>query len=136
MKENKKEKIKAVKVKHVPETSPAEALPLQPAYSFKLITVVVPRGEEGAVNEILEAAGADVRMNFYGKGTANSDIMELFGLGDLAKDVITALVETEKASGILTALKEGLDTQGIVFTVRLNSIGGRRLLKILTKEET
>ena len=100
------------------------------ALSFKLIMIIVPHGEGEEVDEILKEFGANVTSSYIGSGTANSDILQVF-VGNVQKDVTTAIMPSERVPAVLGALREKLDTSGIVFTIKLSSIGDKNVVDLI-----
>ena len=100
-------------------------------YSFKLGAAVVEHGRADEVVGILGGSGVNFCTVFIGRGTADSEIMELLGLGDSSKDIVFFIAETEQIPSVLAKIHDGYRGSGVVFTVRLKSIGGRRVIDVL-----
>ena len=116
------------------EKSNTEAAAQKQQYSFKLLTAIVEHERAEEITELLGGFGINFNIVFHGKGTANSELMELLGLGDSSKEIVVAVIETEKIPAVLQKIYDAYRAPGVVFTIRLNSIGGRRIIGLLRGE--
>lgn len=103
-------------------------------YSFKLLVVILEHGNSDEVVEVLKTNNLKMYMVCSGKGTANSQLLGLLGLGDSQRDIIISIIETCNTTNVISNIYQVCQAAGIVFTIRLNSIGGRNCLKLLKGE--
>lgn len=106
-----------------------------PKYSFKLLFIVIEHGAAEEVRKILSECGVKLNIICQGKGTANNQIMGLLGLGEPHRDIIISIVEASKAKMIIDKVYNDYSASGVAFAVRLNSIGGMKLIKALQNQD-
>lgn len=117
---------------------PTEAVkpvePEKPQYSFRLMFIVVPHGNAEDIREILASSDVNFNLICQGIGTANNQLLSLFGLGDSQRDVLISIVESKKINDVIKNVESLYGSSGIIFTVKLNSIGGMKIIKFLQNE--
>ena len=97
--------------------------------SFKLLCVIVAQNDGEQIADTLRGSGAVFNFICRGKGTANSQFLDLLGL-DSDKEAVLSVIETHKAKEIVNKLYDAYRAPGIAFTVRLKALGGMRTLKL------
>jgi len=114
------------------QSTPAAETPRKEVPKLKLVFFIVDWHRANIVSDV--CAEEKVRFHFttIGKGTANSDILDLLGIGSTEKAVIICI---EQEVGVLTLMKEVRKKlksygpgAGIAFTVPLSAINDPVLL--------
>lgn len=101
-----------------------------------LMITVADRKQLPTFLEFYEKHQVNVGVLALGRGLASSEVLDYLGLEDAVKAVAVSVV----TDSVWTALKKGLEQElridipgsGIVFTVPMGSIGGKRQLLFLT----
>lgn len=101
-------------------------------YALDLVITIVDHGQDKKVLSMYRTMSVTSWMSTYGRGTAPSEILQYLGLGEAEKDVQLAVVPRSLIPDIFAELEKRLSLakpgHGIVFTVPLSSIAGRRAL--------
>lgn len=101
-------------------------------YKLDLVVTIVDRGQDKKVLSMYRSLSVTSWMSTYGRGTATSEMLQYLGLGEPEKDVQFAVVPRTLTPEIITELSKRLSIEkpghGIVFTIPLSSIAGRRAL--------
>ena len=107
---------------------------------LKLLFTVVDRSKTLFYCDLLEQFEVNVQMILYGKGTANSQMLDLLGLAESDKSVIISYVREDKVKDALETLNEKFykvkNGKGIAFTVALDSIIGVATYQLLSNDRT
>lgn len=94
---------------------------------LKLLFTVVNREKAEFYLDVLSQFEVNFQMVTGGKGTANSDLIELLGL-NIQKAVIISVVREDMVDPIIKCLENKFDTikngKGIAFAVPLSSVIG------------
>ena len=94
---------------------------------LKLLFTVVDRPKAEFYMDVLSQFEVNFQMVTGGKGTANSDLIELLGL-NIQKAVIISVVREDMVDPIIKCLENKFDTikngKGIAFAVPLSSVIG------------
>lgn len=94
---------------------------------LKLLFTVVNREKAEFYLDVLSQFEVNFQMVTGGKGTANSDLIELLGL-NIQKAVIISVVREDMVDPIIKCLENKFDTikngKGIAFAVPLSSVVG------------
>ncbi len=102
-------------------------------YQLDLAVTVVDRGQDKKVLSICKALGITAWMNVFGRGTASSDVLQYLGLGEPERDVQFTLISRAAVPRLTELLKQKLSIEkpghGIMFTIPVGSIAGRRTLE-------
>lgn len=102
-------------------------------YQLDLAVTIVDRGRDKKVLTIYKSLGITSWMNVYGRGTASSEILQYLGLGEPERDVQFSLISRGMVPQFTEQLKQKLSIekpgQGIMFTIPVSSIAGRRTLE-------
>lgn len=101
-----------------------------------LTFAITDRSRTREIITVYQEQGVSVPMVMLGKGTANSEILDIFGLDDTEKTVCFAVAVDAVWEKIKRSLERRMHIDvpgtGIAFTVPLASIGGKRELMFLT----
>ena len=101
-------------------------------YKLDLVITIVDRGQDKKVLSMYRSMSVTSWMSTYGRGTASSEMLQYLGLGEPEKDVQLAVVPRALVPDIFDELEKRISIakpgHGIVFTVPLSSIAGRRAL--------
>jgi uncharacterized protein YaaQ len=94
---------------------------------MKLLFIIVDRGYSQNVLELIESLNYSLEIVCYGKGTANSEMLDYFGLGESEKEVIISVVQENQVQNIFEVLstKSEFSQHGgaVAFTISISSIG-------------
>lgn len=98
---------------------------------LRLIMSFTDRDVAKDLEEYLTSENMKGGIVFRGKGTAESNIADIFGFGIDDKDIIACLVPTEKVDTILANMREisGIerDNYGLIFVIDLQSASSNLL---------
>lgn len=107
---------------------------------IKLLVTIVNRSKATFYVDLLEQYEVNMQMVIYGKGTANSEMLDYLGIVESDKVVLFSFVKEDKVSEILEVLNEKFDKvkngKGIAYTIALNSIIGVSIYQFLTNDRT
>lgn len=108
--------------------------PLHPMHLKMLITVVDRNKGQLAIDQLLQE-GVLFHRIVLGRGTAQTEILDLLGLGETAKDIVFSVLPQARTPRAMHKLKKTLQIDnpghGIAFTIPISSIGGQRALSML-----
>lgn len=97
-----------------------------PAPILKLLVVIVDEGRENKVINFLREHSVRLQYACAGKGTANSELLDLLGLDGSDKAVLFVLLPDFHAANILKTMPDQLNLEknghGIAFTMPLSGI--------------
>ena len=107
---------------------------------LKLLVTVVDRSKTLFYVDLLEQFEVNVQMVLYGRGTANSEMMNLLGLAESEKSVIISYIREDKVKEAMDTLDEKFhkvkNGNGIAYTVALDSIIGVSMYQLLSNDRT
>lgn len=107
---------------------------------LKLLVTVVDRSKTLFYVDLLEQFEINVQFVLYGRGTANSQMLDLLGLVESDKSVILSYVREDKIKDVLETLSEKFTTvkngKGIAYTIPLDSIIGVSMYQLLSNDRT
>ena len=107
---------------------------------LKLLVTVVDRSKTLFYVDLLEQFEINVQMILYGRGTANSQMLDLLGLAESEKSVIISYVRADKVKDALETLDEKFhkvkNGKGIAYTISLDSIIGVSMYQLLSNDKT
>lgn len=94
---------------------------------LKLLFTIVPRKMGAKYRSLYESIGIGFQTVLLGRGTATSDVLNLFGLDEPEKDIVLTIVPEHLAPLCFQALQGEYDIKGkgIAFSVPLSSIAGK-----------
>jgi len=102
---------------------------------LKLLVTVVDRQKGEFYLDVLSQYEVNFQMLVNGKGTANSEIIDLLGL-NINKAVILSVIREDNTRQILHCLEDKFATvkngRGIAFTVPLSSVIGVNLYRFMS----
>ncbi len=102
---------------------------------LKLLFTVVDRAKGEFYLDVLSQFEINCQMLTGGKGTANSELVEMLGL-NIHKAVILSIVREDMVDGVMKCLEEKFSTirngKGIAFAVPLSSVIGVNLYQFLS----
>ena len=105
---------------------------------LKLLITVVDRTKTEFYLDVLSQFEVNLQIVTGGKGTATSDLVELFGL-NIHKSVILSIVREDKAEEILKCLETKFETikngKGIAIAVPLSSVIGVNMYQFLSNNK-
>ena len=98
---------------------------------MKILITIVDRKKGDEVVRILETGKTTFQMICFGKGTANSEILDYLGIGETDKDIVISFMEDDEVSEIMSKLYEEMEFSkrghGVAFTIPVDSIGKKTL---------
>ena len=107
---------------------------------LKILITIVDRSKTMFYEDLLEQFEINVQMVLYGKGTANSQMVQLLGLVESDKSIIVSFVREDKVKEILDSLEEKFkkvkNGKGIAYTIPLDSIIGVSMYQLLSNDRT
>ncbi|MBQ2734506.1 MAG: hypothetical protein IJF33_01605 [Clostridia bacterium] len=107
---------------------------------LKLLVTVVDRSKTLFYVDLLEQFEVNVQMVLYGRGTANSQMLDLLGLAETEKSVIISYIRMDKVKEAMETLDEKFhkvkNGKGIAYTVSLDSIIGVSMYQLLSNDRT
>ena len=102
---------------------------------LKLLFTVVDRAKGEFYTDVLSQYEVNCQMVLNGKGTANSDLVEMLGL-NINKAVIVSIVREDMVDPIMKCMEEKFETirngKGICFAVPLSSVIGVNMYQFLS----
>lgn len=107
---------------------------------LKLLVTVVDRSKTLFYVDLLEQFEINVQFVLYGKGTANSQMLDLLGLVESDKSVILSYVREDKVKEVLETIGEKFtkvkNGKGIAYTIPLDSVIGVSMYQLLSNDRT
>lgn len=107
---------------------------------LKILITVIDRSKTLFYVDLLEQFEVNVQMVLYGRGTANSEMLNLLGISEQDKSVIISFIKEEKIKDALDMLSEKFNTvkngKGIAYTIPLDSIIGVAMYQLLANDKT
>ena len=107
---------------------------------LKLLVTIVDRSKALFYVDLLEQFDVNVQMVLYGRGTANSQMLDLLGIAETEKAVIISYIREDKVKEALETLDEKFhkvkNGKGIAYTVSLDSIIGVSMYQLLSNDRT
>ena len=106
----------------------------------KMLITVIDRSKTLFYLDLLEQFEVNVQMVLYGKGTANSEMLNLLGLAESEKSVILSYIKEDRVKDALETLNEKFNKvkngKGIAYTIPLDSIIGVSMYQLLVNDRT
>jgi hypothetical protein len=107
---------------------------------IKMLITVVDRSKTLFYLDLLEQFEVNVQMVLYGKGTANSEMLNLLGLVESDKSIILSYIREDRVKDALDTLSEKFQKvkngKGIAYTIPLDSIIGVSMYQLLSNDRT
>ena len=107
-------------------TTPKVKKQVSDVKKLKMLITVVDRSKALFYVDLLEQFEVNVQMVIYGRGTANSEMLNLLGIAESDKAVIMSNIREDK-------VKNG---KGIAYTISLDSIIGVSMYQLLSNDRT
>ena len=105
---------------------------------LKLLFTVVDRPKQEFYLDVLSQFEVNLQTVVAGKGTANSDLVDMLGL-NIHKATILSVVREDKVDEIMKCLEEKFATikngKGIAFAVPLSSVIGVNIYQFLSNNK-
>lgn len=106
----------------------------------KMLITVIDRSKTLFYLDLLEQFEVNVQMVLYGRGTANSEMLDLLGLIETDKSVILSYIKEDRIKDALETLNEKFNKvkngKGIAYTIPLDSIIGVSMYQLLANDRT
>ncbi|MDL2318635.1 P-II family nitrogen regulator [Eubacteriales bacterium OttesenSCG-928-A19] len=110
---------------------------MQPMFArhLNLLITIVDRDRGQIAVDLLLKEGVLFHRIVLGRGTAQTEILDLLGIGETAKDIIFSVMPEEKTRRVMNRLRNTLQFDnpghGIAFTVPITSVAGMKTLREL-----
>ena len=109
-------------------------------HKIKILVTVVDKSKSIFYVDLLEQFEVNVQMVLYGRGTANSQMLDLLGINEIDKAVIFSFIREDKIKDVMETLSEKFKTvkngKGIAYTIALDSIIGVSMYQLLSNDKT
>jgi len=103
---------------------------------LSLLVLIVNQGVGDVYIEQLYSLESNLQLKILGNGTVSKEIQNLLGLNEVKKDIIFAVMREEKLDEafeyIKTRFKLSKKHRGIAFSVKINSLVGVSVYKLLS----
>jgi len=107
---------------------------------LKILITVVDRSKTLFYTDLLEQFEVNIQLVLYGKGTANSQMLDFLGLSESDKSVIISYVREDRIKEALETLSDKFNKvkngKGIAYTIPLDSIIGVSVYQLLSNDQT
>ena len=107
---------------------------------LKMLVTVVDRSKTLFYVDLLEQFEVNVQMVLYGRGTANSQMLNLLGLAESEKSVIISYIREDMVKEAMDTLDDKFNKvkngKGIAYTISLDSIIGVSMYQLLSNDRT
>ena len=107
---------------------------------LKWLITIIDRTKALFYLDLLEQFEVNVQMVLYGRGTANSQMLDLLGLAESDKAVIVSFIREDKIKEALETLGDKFQKvkngKGIAYTIGMDSIIGVSMYQLLTNDTT
>ena len=107
---------------------------------LKWLITIIDRTKALFYLDLLEQFEVNVQMVLYGRGTANSQMLDLLGLVESDKAVIVSFIREDKVKEALETLGDKFQKvkngKGIAYTIGMDSIIGVSMYQLLTNDTT
>ena len=107
---------------------------------LKILITIVERSKTMFYEDLLEQFEVNVQMVLYGRGTANSQMLDLLGAVESDKSVIISFIREDRVKDALDTLSEKFkkvrNGKGIAYTIPLDSIIGVAMYQLLSNDRT
>ena len=107
---------------------------------LKLLVTIVNRSKAAFYVHFFEQFEVNMQMVIYGKGTANSELLNYLGLAETEKVVILSVIREDMTKEILENLQEMFEKvrngKGVAYTIPMKSIIGVSIYQFLSNNKT
>lgn len=106
----------------------------------KMLITVIDRSKTLFYLDLLEQFEVNVQMVLYGRGTADSEMLNLLGIVESDKSIILSYIKEDRVKEALDTLNEKFhkvkNGKGIAYTISLDSIIGVSMYQLLSNDRT
>lgn len=107
---------------------------------IKMLITIVNKSKVLFYTDLLEQFEVNVQMVVFGRGTADSEMLNLLGLAESDKVVIISYIREDRVKDAMETLNEKFhkvkNGKGIAYTIPLNSIIGVSMYQLLSNDRT
>lgn len=107
---------------------------------LKILITIVDRSKTLFYLDLLEQFEVNVQMVLYGRGTANSQMLDILGLVESDKSAIISFIREDMVKSALETLNEKFikvkNGKGVAYTIPLDSIIGVSNYQLLSNDKT
>lgn len=107
---------------------------------LKILITIVDRSKTLLYLDLLEQFEVNVQTVLYGRGTANSQMLDILGLVESDKSAIISWIREDKVKEALEAIGEKFSKvkngKGVAYTIPMDSIIGVSSYQILSNDRT
>ena len=107
---------------------------------LKILITIVDRSKTLFYLDLLEQFEVNVQMVLYGRGTANSQMLNILGLVESDKSAIISFIREDMVKSALETLNEKFikvkNGKGVAYTIPLDSIIGVSNYQLLSNDKT
>ena len=134
----KKITIKPISLKQIKPVSTKKQV--SSVRKLKILITIVDRSKTLFYLDLLEQFEVNVQMILYGRGTANSQMLNILGLAESDKSAIISFIREDMVDPALETLTEKFNKvkngKGIAYTIPLDSIIGVSNYQLLSNDKT
>ena len=102
---------------------------------MNLLMVICDRKKTKLIIKLLNEKDLKYHISFYGKGTADNEMLSYLGLAESEKEVVVSFIKKEETLKVMEELEKHpliISHGAVAFTVPLDSIG-QNTLKFIEK---
>ena len=129
-----------VKQTDIKETTPRRKSTKSNVAKLKLLVTIVDKSKAIYYLDLLEEFEINMQMVVAGRGTANTEMLDLLGLIESDKVVILSVVKESKVKEVLETLSEKFikikNGKGIAYTISMQSVIGVSIYQFLSNNKT
>ena len=129
-----------VKQTSVKQTTPRRKNSKSNVEKLKLLVTVVNKSKSLYYLDLFEEFEINMQMVLLGRGTADSEMLNLLGSIESDKAVILSVVKESKIKDVLETLKEKFlkvkNGKGIAYTIPMQSVIGVSIYQFLSNNKT
>lgn len=107
---------------------------------LKILITIIDRSKTLFYLDLLEQFEVNVQMVLYGRGTANSQMLDILGLVESDKSAIISFIREDMVKSALETLNEKFikvkNGKGVAYTIPLDSIIGVSNYQLLSNDKT
>ena len=107
---------------------------------LKILITIVDRSKTVLYLDLLEQFEVTVQTVLYGRGTANSQMLDILGLVESDKSAIISWIREDKIKDALEAINEKFSKvkngKGVAYTIPMDSIIGVSAYQLLSNDRT
>ena len=133
-------KTRKIKVKNDTNRATPTSGQVSNLRKLKLLITIVDRSKTLFYVDLLEQFEVNIQLVLYGRGTANSQMLNLLGLAESEKSVIISYIREDMVKEALETLDDKFhkvkNGKGIAYTVSLDSIIGVSMYQLLSNDRT